>query len=184
MERKSNQGRNDSSRQETCDDTHKYRASFKSRLELDRNDLDTAAVVHPSLACEVGEAAVLAKSRVDELKFELEREMVNVELDIRDNANGDKKPTDKAVAAEVQGAKSVIRLKKALLDAQRELGLWNNLRDRYDDRKDMLKVLTQQYASNYFTRSSTTASTGRVTDREADEARTKGGEERRKRMKE
>jgi hypothetical protein len=184
MERKS-QGRRDPVRGSSSydDDTNDKRASFRDQLELDRNDLDSAAVEQPQYAHDIGEQAVLAKSRVDELKYELEQEMAAVALDLReDSADSEKRITDKAVEAQVNMTRSVISMQKLLLRAKKEAALWGNLKEAFETRRDMLKVLTQQYASDYFTRSSTTASTGRISDRDADEARRKSGEERRKRM--
>jgi hypothetical protein len=158
---------------------------LRALIVIDRDNLDQNAIDQPDLYFRVSEQATFAVSRRDEFEFKLQQQIAEVDKAVRKRyaKSDDKKPAETAIKTEIERDPSVMEMREEFLGLAREVARWNALRSSFDQRRDMLKVTAQLYASNYFTRSGVEGVRDKVITHDADEARRKAGADRRSRMR-
>jgi len=131
---------------------------YREKLVLDRDNLDEAALQQASLYEEVGEQRILAVSYRDELEYQKDQLYAELDAAVREEALEDeKKITEAAIKAKIAGKPEMMRLQKKFMAASRAVSQWQLLERAFDQRLTAMKILAQQYASGYFTRSGITA---------------------------
>lgn len=124
-------------------------ARYRVLLKLDRNDLDRAAEQQSDLYLQVSDRHVAAVSTRDEAKNQLA--LVDAELAASIRSKQEKRLAEGAIYDEV-----IVTAKHKLAAAdyeqkKRTTDQWGALRAAYEMRSKMIRELTQQFATGYFT---------------------------------
>lgn len=153
---------------------------MEAALKIDKNDLDREVQEQADLFWRVGDRLALQISRRDKAKSDLENLLADTDQNIREKHSRDeKKPTEKAIEAEITSDPQVIRAKE---DVQ-ALTYWVNrlaaLKDAFHQRKDMVREMCGLYATNYFTVGTVNSRQSDSKTRDAEQARSRLAEKRR-----
>lgn len=121
---------------------------FERDLAIDRDDLDECLVRQPELLYHASEQLVLAIDLRDAIKIELEEAEAEVDNKIRATAekNGDK-VTEPFVKKQIAGDPRIHKLNQELLDAKKQVGLWEAMKDAYKQRSYAMSSLVDLHIS-------------------------------------
>ncbi len=133
----------------------KYDQAFYDKLSADikinRDALDEEAVRQPNSFFHAAEGCVLAQSRRDKKKHELDVAVAELDKDVRDSmVTEGEKITEALVKAQIAREPDFHKAHKGYLDACLEADLWEALRNAYRQRAEMLRSLIQLYQAGYF----------------------------------
>jgi hypothetical protein len=120
-------------------------------LQIDLNRLDEEWVNQPIKHREYTEDAADARREHDEFKAELEVVKAEISKEIRESAEG-KKPTEKAIEAEIVLHPKHKKAVQNLIDAKHRLDVMGGLVDASDQRKTALGKLVDLFLADYFSR--------------------------------
>lgn len=163
------------------DEEVKTPSYYRERVRIDQDELDRCCAEQPELYSEISEQITNSVSARDQLAHDLAQKIAEVENKLRRKATkNEEKLTDKAVIAQVESDEEVIDLKEQLLQAKSAVLAWQGIRADFDMRRDMLKLLTQQFGDNYWSRESISASSRRYDAGEADKVKRETGKQRRR----
>lgn len=153
--------------------------AYRTKIMIDKHDLDQCAVEQPAIFHEVSEALALAISKRDRIKLKLEQAVAHEDKRLRAHLlDGDKKPTDKAIAALVEESDEVSGMRGDMLAASSEVSRIQALKEAFDQRRDMIKVLAQLFTASYFTRTSASGAQARTDEKRAEQIRAETGPKR------
>lgn len=129
---------------------------YRVDLEIDQNDLDTACLKQPVLFDMYAQnVAVLSKKR-DELKLMIEQEGARLDGILREAASAEgKKITEIMVQNEIVRNKQYADLQQKYLNLCSEVKEAEIVRDAFNQRKDMLKLLVELFISGYWSSTET-----------------------------
>ena len=157
-------------------------ASFKAKLEIDRDRLDAAVMEQSQIFDEVGERHIRACDLRDAAKTRLA--IKDSELAVRYrtklNASGEKS-TDSIVNDYVLLDPSRNTENDIYTARKKEADLWGILREAFEQRMRMLRELVSLHATGYFNAQSMGGPRNVVRDALAETARTKMDEDRKAR---
>ena len=124
---------------------------YREDLKIDANDLDTACLRQPVLFDIYSQnLVVLAKYR-DELKLSLDQTSARLDGIIREAASAEgKKITETMIQNEITRNLQYEDLQHKYLNACAEVEEMKAIKDAFLQRRDMLKLLTEQYISGYW----------------------------------
>ncbi len=117
-------------------------------LRIDKAALDDELVNHANLFWHVSEHHDIAQQRAEEAKAHAERIEAEVRLDL--TADEKVKRTVAQVNAEVDLDKGVITARRHFAEEKHEQTRWASLRESHRQRGQMLRSLTELYATNYY----------------------------------
>lgn len=129
-------------------------------LRIDEHNLSDSRRTHSELFHRVGKQYKRALSRRDEAKLILKRAEAEIDGMVRDEAaaprrgrNGDDKPqriTEKEVESQKILHPTVRNATDQLLECEQELGMWEALKESYEQRGYALRDLIRLYLAEYF----------------------------------
>ncbi len=129
----------------------KFYDELRDGMRINRNALDEEAITQPNSFFHASEGCVLAESRRDKKKHDLEVIVAELDKDVRDSMTAEgEKITEALVKAQIAREQDFHRAHEEYLDACLEADLWEALRNAYRQRADMLKSLITLYQSGYF----------------------------------
>ena len=131
---------------------------FRRHLLIDKDDLDTEFVQHPSLYFRISEASVLASSRRDEAAEKLKLVDAELDGDVRDDLEkAGQKVTEAQVKASILMHKRHQEAAQQLSDLTFEASRLQALKESFAQRGYALRELASLFASEYWTKSSARA---------------------------
>jgi hypothetical protein len=142
-------------------------------LLIDEHALDEALLRQPDAFYRVSKRLAIAISERDYAKQALEEEEARADAHIRESAalesKGDKKEklTGPEVKALVALDKDVLRASKQLLHLRAQVGMWQALKEAFNQRSYALKDLVTLHAMGYFGETGNSRATNLLKDREA-----------------
>jgi hypothetical protein len=158
--------------------------SFESKVRIDKHNLDGELQDQPDLYCQVAERFAHAESVRDMRKNDLKTVEAELWIEMRVKNEGDgKRFTEKDVAHMIQIAPERQTAFTRLVQAEKEVGLWQALKESYKDRGFMIRSLVELHLSSYFQNDSVSAATDMRRDFDAEKNRQKMAEMREQRAK-
>jgi len=128
---------------------------LRDRLEIDRDALDEEISAQPSLYDQVAEQAVLAISRRDQAKWDMEKAYIEACDEARYEAVRTKERTTEAAIKEAATlSKAHVTAEKTYRATKQEAELWDALRSSFDQRGKMLRELAQLWIAGFYQASS------------------------------
>lgn len=120
-------------------------------LKINRFALDEEAITQPNNFFHVSEGKVIAISRRDQAKHDLEVVTAELDKDVRDQMQSDgEKITEALVKAQVIREKKYQDAYRSYLSSCFSADRWEALQNAYRQRADMLKGLIQLHQSGYY----------------------------------
>lgn len=146
---------------------------LEAELKVDRFNLDEELVQHPQLFWKVSEAAVLARSRVDKLKADLDRLEAVLDQKYREEAIlMDTKITERGVSMSVERDPERLALQSEYLDRKFRAERLDALKDAFRARAYVLRDLVELHIAGYYSGDSIVHSAaGRAVEAKADRIR-------------
>jgi hypothetical protein len=129
---------------------------FKTDLKLDKNNLDICAMEQPELFAEWGMKWADAVDTRDRLKDQLALARSEADAEIRATPSEfgwtkpDKAPTEAFINSAICSHKDYGEANEEYLDACREVNELAIAKEAFQQRKNMIEVLTELYKSSYF----------------------------------
>lgn len=119
---------------------------LRSKLSIDKDDLDEALVEQPDLYYHVADAYVTAVAERDSAKLNLEQATAVLDEQFRKQAIEDEeKMTEAALRNKITSAPRIQVLEKELLYLRAEADRWQALKEAYQQRSFMLRELVAMY---------------------------------------
>lgn len=116
------------------------------RLIIDTTNLDRELVEQPDLYDDAGEGYAYAVSHRDLLKNKIKDESASLQQSMRTKAaKGDKRVTEALVQAMVEGTDEIKVLRTKLIQAQREVDLWESRREAFKQRSYILRSVCDMH---------------------------------------
>lgn len=125
-------------------------ALLRSKVQINRNALDTTVEEQPELFRQAAEEHVYAVSRRDAAKDNLLRVDAREALHLRDDKYKDQKVTESRVNDEVLQSPAHLTAYSEYSSAKQEADEWSVLREAFEMRGKMLRELVGLYATGYF----------------------------------
>ena len=145
------------------------RAYFESLLVIDKNRIDDEVVQQPDHYWRVAREAAFASSRAAEAKHDLKVVDANLNAEIPSALETKGiKTTVQNVTAAITAHPDHIEASQALIEADREAGLWGALRESFQQRSWAVKDAVSLTVSGYVSNSSAGGAQRASTDARAD----------------
>lgn len=126
-------------------------ADLELGLQIDQDALDECIQTHSDLFQRVQKACILAESRRDLAKEQLELEEASADERIRSLAyQHDEKITEREVRSQIVLDGKVRAARNKLLQLSREANEWSALKESYRQRSYMLRSMVDLYAAGYW----------------------------------
>lgn len=149
------------------------REGFRKKLQIDRNELDTAIQEHPGLYLEVQEAFIRAASLRDEAKTAMEETYARVGTKMR--AELERKEEGRVTEQRIKDAiavnKEYTTAVSTFQEAKQEADLLNALVLAFGERGRMLSKLTDLFISGYWAQASVRGAGRDMRDKNAAQAK-------------
>ena len=124
---------------------------YREDLKIDPNDLDTACLRQPVLFDIYSQNLVSLTKYRDELKLSLDKTSARLDGVIREAASAEgRKLTETMIQNEITRNLQYEDLQRKHLNACAEVEEMKAIKDAFLQRRDMLKLLTEQYISGYW----------------------------------
>lgn len=124
---------------------------FRSKLRVDKFNLDREVMEQPEMFYHVCEGHQEALSKQAELASEVKQAEAAAGIKAREDLKDAKnKPTDTQIAAIVTSDERVIMARDLLLRANADVANWANMKEAYMQKSFMLKEASRLYEANYF----------------------------------
>lgn len=124
---------------------------YKIDLKIDANDLDNACLRQPVLFDIYSQNLVSLTKYRDELKLSLDQTSARLDGVIREAASAEgRKLTETMIQNEIARNLQYEDLQRKHLNACAEVEEMKAIKDAFLQRRDMLKLLTEQYISGYW----------------------------------
>lgn len=124
---------------------------YREDLKIDPNDLDNACIQQPVLFDIYSQHLVALTKFRDELRLSLDQTSARLDGIIREAASAEgKKLTEAMVQNEITRNLQYGDLQHKYLNACVEVEEMKAIKDAFLQRRDMLKLLTEQYISGYW----------------------------------
>ncbi len=120
---------------------------FKSDVSIDDSILDKEWILHPKLYMKWLEYESVCSNKVDKLKSELE--LLEATLYNFILKNNEKKPTEKAIEAEIIANKEFQELNNKLIEAKYEAKIASGAVSAFEHRKKALENLVTLFITGY-----------------------------------
>jgi hypothetical protein len=164
------------------DETKSLLDDLRDGLRIDKNDLDNALMDQPDAYWRVSEAYVMACSRRDEMKYDIEQASAELDKQFRREAEkSDEKLTEKSLTAQIETSPKIITLRKEYAQMRLKADLLSAMKESYADRSKALRELSQLYSSNYFTVNTGSRARDEAGDRRVGDIREQAGRQRQER---
>lgn len=121
----------------------------RKRMRIDKNDLDYAVSDQPVLFSDVADRAAEAVSIRDAASAAVEDVEARLGRAIR-RKRREEKITEKLIGELIKKEREYVDAFEFYLMTKERANRWNALKAAFEQRKDMLKVMGQLYAANYF----------------------------------
>lgn len=130
--------------------TDDYR-SMRTRVLIDKGQLDRCVEEQPQVFLEISERATDAVSVLDGHKMVIDRRKAELAREYRrTQAQAGEKHTDSMVTDYLLTHPEISRLNEQLAEFQKAVDNWENLKKSFEHRRSMLKELTALYVSGYW----------------------------------
>lgn len=125
--------------------------AYKADLEIDVNDMDTCCLKQPFLyECYSQKVVPLYKLK-DELKLEIEKFTAKMDIILRESYSAEgKKATENMIQNQIINNPQYVDLQQKYINTCAELKEAEIIKEAFQQRRDMLKLLTEQYISGYW----------------------------------
>lgn len=124
---------------------------YREDLKIDPNDLDNACLRQPVLFDIYSQHLVALAKFKDEIKLSLDQTSARLDGVIREAASAEgKKLTEAMVQNEITRNIQYADLQQKYLNACVDVEEMKAIKDAFLQRRDMLKLLTEQYISGYW----------------------------------
>jgi hypothetical protein len=121
-------------------------ADLRSKLSIDKDDLDEALVEQPDLYYHVADAYVTAVAERDASKLDLEQATAELDEQYRKKAvEEEEKLTEAALRNKIISTPRIQKLEKDLLYLRAEADRWQALKEAFQQRSFMLRELVAMY---------------------------------------
>ena len=150
-------------------------------LKIDKHALDEGLECQADLFYMVGRECALLVSQRDAVVLELKAVEAEVDQEIRSKIDPNEKVTERDIEARRRTDPDVLNVVATLSKMNREVAIWQALKEAWQQRSYVLKELVTLYVSSYYG-DSTGHATDRLKGRDADVARHKLAEARRKKV--
>jgi len=152
-------------------------------LSIDENTLEACCREQPVLFYKVSKELTRAQSLRDQASQDLKDIEARVDAEIRNEPldEGEKKPTENAIANRVRMHPSVIALRDKLQIRNEAYGTLAALKESFGQRSYMLRELVQLWLANYYSDIEAKDSWRDMTRHRADDIKARHAEERRRR---
>lgn len=125
--------------------------SYKSDLEINNLDLDTCCLRQPVLFDMYAQRLVPLYKLRDELKLEIEKFSAKLDGVIRESASAEgKKITENMIQNQIINNPQYTDLQQKYINICTEVKESEIIKEDFQQRKDMLKLLTELYISGYW----------------------------------
>ena len=124
---------------------------YQEDLKIDKNALDEECMKQPSLYEKYSSISADALSDRDVKKLRVEEIRAQIDREIRQKAlNSGAKVTEKQIESEVTLDSRLKEVTNEYLEAKKVAETTQIIKESFQQKKDMLKVLADLYISNYF----------------------------------
>lgn len=124
---------------------------YMGNLGIDKHALDEECMIQPILYEHWSSKFAKAISARDKYKHELELVKAKLEAEISAKASkGGKRITNKIIEAKVMADKKFIKANERFLKYKARANKLQAIKESFAQKKDMLKVMTDLFISNYF----------------------------------
>lgn len=156
---------------------------LRAGLKIDRNSLDDHLLEQPDAFWRISEAVIMATSRRDEIKLDMEQLAYELDKAFRQDAvKNDEKFTEKSILAEIETSPKMMTKRRQFADANLRANKLTAMKEAYRERSSALKELCGLYASNYFTVNTGKRVREEAGDRKAESIREEAGRTREDRL--
>lgn len=125
--------------------------NYRNDLEIDQNDLDTCCLRQPVLFDQYAQALTPLYKKRDELKLMIDQTNARLDGVIREAASADgKKITETMIQNEIIRNPQYEDLQQKFINIYAEIKEAEIIRDAFNQRKDMLKLLVELFISGYW----------------------------------
>lgn len=125
--------------------------NYKGDLKIEQEDLDTACVRQPVLFDEYAQKLVPLYRKRDEIKLMMDQTYAKLDGIIRESASAEgKKITEVKIQNEININPQYASLQEKYLNICSEVKQCEIIKESFQQRKDMLKLLTELYISGYW----------------------------------
>lgn len=140
-------------------------SNYKADLEIDINNLDEACVKQPILFDMYSQDLIPLYKERDNLKLFTDQTYARLDGMFREaySANG-VKITEAKIQNEIKNNAEYVNMQKKFIELSTEIHEKESVKQAFMQRKDMLKLLTEQYISGYWSTVETKVVKNRVNE--------------------